>query len=96
MMIFEYGAVRSKYSCDAENKLTAYATMCAHYGASNHMIVVYSPDECAENDQWFNLIDGKVSARLDEIFGGEGSFDKYFEDHIEEIKACLKSIKRLV
>jgi hypothetical protein len=39
---------------------------------------------------------GKVSERLDEIFGGEGSFDKYLEEHISEINECYKSIERLV
>jgi hypothetical protein len=93
MTTFEYGAMSSLYSCEAENKLTAYVIMCMHYGRNNHMIAIYSPLECKQ-DMWLSL-DGKVSRRLDEIFGGVDSFDKYIEDHIDEIKACYKTIKQL-
>ena len=91
---YEYGAMSSKYSCQAENKLTAYVAMVYQYDRSAHLIALYSPDECL-NDQWINIT-GQISERLDEIFGGEGSFDKYVESHIEEIKACYKSIKQLM
>jgi len=33
---------------------------------------------------------------MDETNGGGGSFDKYLEEHISEIKECYKSIERLV
>lgn len=91
---YEYGAVSSKFSCKAENKLTAYATMCLHYSHSNHLLVIYSPEECKE-DMWTDFT-GKVAARLDEVFGGEGTFDKYLEEHSDQIRACYDSIKRLV
>lgn len=94
MITYEYGAMSSKYSLEAENKLTAYCTILAHYGNSNHLVVIYSPEE-NKSDNWASL-DGKVSERLDEIFGGEGSFDAYFENNLEEIKACYKTIKQIV
>ena len=31
MTKYEYGAMSSKFPLVAENKLTAYATMCLHY-----------------------------------------------------------------
>lgn len=91
-VVYEYGAMSSKYELRATNKLTAYATMCAHYNRSAHLIVIYSPVECKE-DSWMNF-SGKISERLDEIFGGVGSFDKYFEENIEGIKKCHKTIKQ--
>ena len=94
LITFEYGAMSSKYSCKAANKLTAYATMVAHYDRQAHLLIIYSPIESKE-DQWANFT-GQISERLDEIFGGVDSFDNYFGDHIEEIKACYKSIKKLV
>lgn len=91
---YEYGAMSSKYRLMASNKLTAYATMCLHYQSSNHLIAIYSP-ESSKEDSWMSF-DGKVAARLDEIFGGEDSFDKYLENNIEEIRKCYKSITQLV
>ena len=58
------------------------------------IVVIYEP-ESSKEDMWTSFT-GKVSERLDEIFGGEGSFDKYLEEHISEIKECYKSIERLV
>lgn len=92
MITYEYGAMSSKFSLQAENKLTAYATMVMHYNQSAHLMVIYSPKECKE-DQWTTL-DGKISARLHEIFGGVGeyrpeendAFDQYVESHIDDIK----------
>jgi hypothetical protein len=84
----------SKYSCKAENKLTAYATMCMHYHRSPHLVAIYSPVE-SKTDSWLSIT-GQISDRLDEIFGGVGSFDKYIEANIEEVRACYKSIKKLI
>lgn len=92
--IFEYGAMSSKYQLEAKNKLTAYATMCVHYQSSSHLIAIYSPVKCKE-DSWLSVT-GQISERLDEIFGGKDSFDKYFDEHIEEIKECYKSIKQIM
>jgi len=91
---FEYGAMSNKYSCEAENKLTAYVAMCTHYDNQAHLLVVYSPSEC-KGDSWFSIT-GNISERLDEIFGGVGSFDEYVKNHIDEIRECYKSIKRIV
>ncbi len=91
---YEYGAMSSKFRLYAANKLTAYATMVLHYNQSNHLVVIFEP-ESSKEDMWTSLT-GKVSERLDKIFGGEGPFDKYLEEHISEIKECYKSIERLV
>lgn len=90
---YEYGAMSSRYRVRARNKLTAYATMCYHYNRSAHMVAIYQP-ESSNEDMWLSL-DGKISARLDEIFGGDGSFDKYCLENMEEIADCYKTIKKL-
>ena len=74
-MVFEYGAVSSKYSNEADNKLTAYVGMIVHFDRSAHLIALYEPKEIVEKDSWLNPFTGEISKRLDEIFGGEGSFD---------------------
>jgi len=94
LVTYEYGAMSSKFSLQATNKLTAYCAMLLHFQESNHLIVIYSP-ESSKEDSWLSF-DGKVAARLDEIFGGENSFDKYLELNIEEIKVCYDTIKRIV
>lgn len=91
---YEYGAMSSKFQLLAKNKLAAYAAMLLHYNSSNHLVVIYAP-ETSKSDSWTSL-DGKVAERLDEIYGGPGSFDQYLENHLEEIKAAYQSIKRLV
>ena len=93
-MKIKYGAMSSLYSIEADNKLTAYCAMVAHFDRSAHLIAIYSPEEC-KKDSWLNPF-GKIAARLDEIFGGEGSFDEYFNSHIEEIKMAYNSIEQLV
>lgn len=90
---FEYGSMSSKYRLEANNKLTAYATMVLHYKSSAHLIAIYEPIECKE-DSWLNPM-GQISDRLDDIFGGIDSFDKYVENNIDEIKKSYNSIERL-
>lgn len=93
-MKFEYGAMSSKYSIEADNKLTAYAGMIIHFGPqSANLIALYSPEEC-KSDSW--LLSTPIDKRLDEIYGGDGSFFKYLEEHKDEIKASLDTIKQLV
>lgn len=92
--VFEYGAMSSMYSCEAENKLAAYVAMVMQYDRNAHLLVIYSPEECKE-DNWASF-DGKISARLDEIFGGPDAFDKYVEDNAEAVRECYKSIKKIV
>lgn len=94
MKTFEYGAMSSRFEIKAENKLTAYAVMCLHYQNNAPLIAIYSPEEC-KKDSWMSF-DGKISARLDEVFGGENAFDEYLKNNITAIKACYKTIKRLV
>lgn len=94
LITFEYGAMSSKYSCKAECKFTAYVAMLCHYDSQAHLLVVYSPKECKE-DSWF-CITGQISERLDEIFGGVGSFDEYVKMHVKEIRECYKTIKQLM
>lgn len=92
---FKYGAMSSVWELEADNKLTAYAAMCCHFGRSNHLIALYEPKEVVEGDSWLNPF-GKIAKRLDEIFGGEGSFDRYFEEHREEIVEAFESIKQIM
>jgi hypothetical protein len=94
--VFEYGAMSSRYSCEAENKLTAYVTMCLYFNRSNHLIALYAPEEIKE-DSWLNPY-GKVAERLDEIFMGAGgmNFDEYVDEHIDEIRECYKMIKQII
>lgn len=94
LIAFEYGAMSSKYSIQASNKLTAYCAIIAHYDKSNHLVLIYSPEEY-KVDNWASF-DGKIAERLDEVFGGEGNFDKYFEENIEDIKTAYSTIKQLV
>lgn len=91
---YQYGAMSSKYELEAENKLTAYATMILHYNDSAHLVAIYEPIESKE-DSWMSFT-GQISERLDEIFGGKDSFDKYLNKNIESIKKCYKSIKKIV
>ena len=94
-MIFEYGIMSSKYSIEAENKLNAYAAMIIHFDpGSAGLITIYSPEESRKNDSW--LLAYPIVKRLDEIFGGDGSFFKYLDDHQDEIKKTLDTIKQLV
>jgi hypothetical protein len=93
-MTFEYGVMSSLYSCEAENKFIAYATMCIQFTPNANLLVVYKPTECI-NDNWMSY-DGKIAKILDEIFSSEGGFEKYVKSHMPEIKLCYKSIKRLI
>ena len=93
LTLYEYGAMSTRYSILAENKLTAYCAMLSQYGRNNHLIALYEPESILE-DSWLSIT-GRVAARLDEIFGGDGSFDVYFESHIPEIKAALKTVKQI-
>lgn len=93
-MVFKYGAMSSVFSIEADNKLTAYVGMIAHFGQSANLIALYEPKEIVENDRWINPL-GQISERLDEIFGGPGSFDKYVNEHEGEIRAAVETIKQL-
>lgn len=93
-MVYEYGAMSSKYSIEADNKLTAYAGMIIHFGPQSTMLIaLYSPEECKE-DSW--LFASPIDKRLDEVFGGDGSFFKYLDEHMDEIKTAIQSIKQLI
>lgn len=94
MVTYEYGIMSTKYSCQATNKLTAYVAMCVQYDQNAHIIAIYSP-ESSKNDSWINPM-GQISDRLDEIFGGSDSFEKYCDDNYDEINACSKTIKQIV
>lgn len=93
-MVFEYGAMSSKYSIEADNKLTAYAAMVIQFCHNPFLVAIYAPEEC-KNDSWLMRMDD-LEARLDEIFGGEGAFQKYLAEHKEEIGAACKTVKTLI
>lgn len=68
--------------------------MVVHFGNNNHLGALYKPKEIVKNDSWLNSM-GKVAEKLDEIFGGEGSFDRYVDEHIEEIREAYKTINQI-
>ena len=37
-----------------------------------------------------------LQQRLDEIFGGDGEFEKYLYEHPDEIKKACKTIKQII
>ena len=92
---FQYGAVSSRYEIEADNKLTAYAAMVYHYGRNAHLIALYEPKEIIKNDGWLNPF-GKIAKRLDDIFGGVGAFDKYVDEHRDEIINAYETKNQLV
>jgi len=92
---YEYGAMSSKYTLQAENKYTAYVAMVYHYNSNAHLIMLYEPKEVVKPDVWINLM-GQITHRLDEIFVEVGSFDEYYDNHIPQINAAYDSIKQLV
>ena len=94
-MIYEYGVMSSKYSIEADNKLTAYAAMIIQFNSVPQLIAIYSPKESAENDSWLMRIND-LQQRLDEIFGGDGEFEKYLYEHPDEIKKACKTIKQII
>lgn len=94
-MIYEYGAMSSKYSIEADNKLTAYAAMIIQFHSNPFLVAIYAPEEC-KNDSWLMRTDD-LETRLDEVFGGEkGAFMKYLNEHDEEIGKACKTIKKLI
>ena len=42
-MKYEYGVMSSKYSIEADNKLTAYAAMIIQFNSVPQLIAIYSP-----------------------------------------------------
>lgn len=94
-MKYEYGAMSSKYSIEADNKLTAYAAMVVQFNSAPQLVAIYSPKESAENDSWL-MRTTDLQQRLDEIFGGDGEFMKYLDEHTEEIRKACKTIKQLI
>ena len=93
-MIYEYGVMSNKYSVEADNKLTAYAVMLLQFSSNPMLVAIYSPEE-SRQDSWLMLMDG-LEKRIDDIYGGEGSFEKYIKEHQEEIRNAFKTVKKLV
>lgn len=93
MVTYEYGAMSSRFSLQATNKLTAYSTMCLHYKESPHLIAIYEP-EANGVDSWLSF-DGNISDKLDEVFGGDGAFYNYIKSNMDVIRVCYKTIKRI-
>jgi len=93
-MTIEYGIMSSKWSVTADNKLTCYAYILIQLNVSASMVVLYSPEEVVKNDSW--AFHPNLSARIDEIFGGTGKFKSYIESHVDEIRECSKTVRRIV
>lgn len=100
-MIFEYGVMRKRYSLKVDDKLTAYATMVTHIRKDIHLIQLCEPQEIVKDDSWFAnpftwvIPIEQTIERLDEIFGGKGSFEKYIDEHQDEIRAAYSTIKQI-
>ena len=88
-MRYEYGAMSSRYSLEAENHLVAISAMLLHYGRSNHLVVVYQPKDVPA---WFSF-DGRISARLEEIFGGD--VEDFIKNNDGAVKAAYRSIQEV-
>ena len=41
-------------------------------------------------------MDGTTDKKLDAIFGGDGKFEDYLKNNIDEIRECYKTIERIV
>lgn len=96
VVAYEYGAVGSKFRLLAANKLTAYATMVVHYHKIAGLLVVYSPVESKDDMLCLAPINYvEVGERMDEMFGGEGSFFQYIESQQAEINKCLDTVERI-
>lgn len=93
-IIFEFGAMSSRFRLQAENKFTAYAAMVLHFYSDPHLVALYEPEDLAKQDSW--LMHTPVEPRLDEIFGGKGSFMKYLREHEEEIKEAIQNVEKII
>lgn len=90
-MIIEYGIMSNKWSVEANNKLVCYATILIHVGSYGYNLVMLYNEEC-KGDQW--AFSENIEKRLKEIFGCD-VFD-FMDAHENEIRACIKTIKKLV
>lgn len=68
--------------------------MAIYYMANPQLVALYEPQEMVKNDSW--LLATNVEKRLDEVFGGEGAFLKYLDEHRTEIKECFTTLKQLI
>ena len=91
---YEYAAKGSRFRLHASNKLVAYATMVCHLDDFAHLAVICSPED-AIKDCWTSF-DGKAIERIDNVFGGPGSFSSFLESYSEEIRACYETIEQVV
>lgn len=86
--------IKTRYIYKDGREIVSNDTSTFYYGRNNHLIALYEPKEVVKNDSWLNIF-GKIGSRLDEIYGGEGKFDEYFEKHEEEISEAYKTIKQI-
>lgn len=91
---FEFGVMSNRYKLQAENKLTAYATMVLFYLDNPRLVAIYEPQDLAKRDSW--LFSNPVETRLDEIFGGKGAFFKFMDEHKQEIREVFQTIEKII
>jgi hypothetical protein len=91
---FEYGAMSSRFRLQTEDKFTAYAAMVLHFNSCPQLVAIYEPADLAKRDSW--IFRNPVETRLDEIFGGNGAFIKYLNEHKEEINEAYQNIERII
>lgn len=93
-IIFEYGAMSSRFRLRTENKFTAYATMFLQFHSCPQLVAIYEPEDLAKQDSW--LMRTPVEPRLDEIFGGKGAFFKYLNEHEKEIEEAFQTVEKII
>ena len=89
-MKIEYGIMSTKWEIEADNMLTGIAVIVLSVPNAANAMVIYSPKDAPK----FAFSDN-LEARLDEIYGGEGCFEKYLESHKTEIRECYLTRKEL-
>lgn len=91
-MIVEYGIMSSKWSIEADDKLTAYATILISQNRRAGLVVIYNEE--LKSDNWAFADD--LEKRVGEIFGGSPSdFHHFVNTHKNEIRKAFETIKNL-
>ena len=90
-MLVEFGIMSNKWSVEADDKLVCYAAILIYLGTNGYNMVVLINEELKDYQWTFSR---NPEARFKEIFGQD--VFEYMDGHESEIKAALKTIKKLV
>ncbi len=94
LQTYEYGIMSTRYAIKAKTKYIAYATMCLHLQKNVNMIAIYTP-ESSKQDSWINL-EGKTNIILDKLFSDFGGFEEFLKSNVKDIRACYKTVKKII